>query len=206
MNQDQGIASRIRFVLHEGSLSLVPADAAYDERDAPLSVLARISFRELQGKFDRALRKDAFEVRLSLHTVLMEDLSRGLDRPANLIAPKVPELSAPRPTFVRRLSSAQWGSVIQDDPTTLPLFMLTLERSPRDVLADLKFRLVSQPLEATYLPKELARIGEFFRSPAPMQTETENIIDLSSTSATDVAAARRHLVLDAHLEVAAPLV
>jgi hypothetical protein len=190
------IAACFQFMLHNASLTIVPDDATYDAADEPLNALAKFYFHELSGCLERHSLLSALKLSVSLKTLHLDDLSHAITSPVKIIGPK------------RHSASAQ----VETASPALPFLSFTLETHPADVQADVKFRLVSQPLEVTLLPNEIMQLVQFIRPKLEYALQHEHVLNTSSFIDADLQVAKfkrkgqRMPILDVLLEVSAPQV
>jgi hypothetical protein len=189
------IATSLSFTLHSGSLTLVPEPARYDAADAPLDALAKFYFHDLSGRLERRAALKATKLSVTLGALHLDDLSHSISAPIKIIAPK-------RATGTDPMQSS----------SSLPFLTVVVDTLPEDVQADIKFRLVSQPLEITLLPVEIMRLLQFFKPQWQSSLPQENVLDTASFIDADLQVAKfsrqaqRSPVLDVLLEISAPQV
>ena len=137
------------FVLPRAALMLLADDTQYDSH-IPRTAIARFQFEHLKADLQRRALHGAMVCSVLLHSLRLDYLAQGLASPLTMVSPK---------------SALPLSTSISDPllPTPLPFLTATFETKPQDVFADIKIRLVSQPLEVVFLPDEVLSIAAFFQ-------------------------------------------
>ena len=212
---------RLRFNLREGSLLLVPINATFDDADQPSLALSCIRFENLRATFDRRFAPGSFKLKLSLGALLLDDMTKSQTSPVHLIAPKQDSHlvssqsrllltedaieSQPAEESFPRVASSLSVNVL-----TSPIFSISVEAKPLDVLADIKVRVVAQPLEIMIVPDIFLKILKFVKPQASSTSHAESIRDLERHTEYYVQFGhqikKRDAVVDAIIDISAPQV
>ena len=183
-------------------LSLIPDTAHYDSSDVPDATIAQLRIQDICSKLDIFARPGSFLAAFSIKAFQLVSLSQGLAQPIYLITPK------DRPVLQPSAEQSDLALLDVSKTDSAPFVSLSIETNPLDVYASVKFRMISQPLEVTYVPSEISALTAFFE-PAQQVDDVDTMIDLSSHHEAPVDRFELHakyLTLDAKLEIAAPLV